>query len=400
MKTQMLTNVSRSFTRPSRSTTATRVASIAAFTLVLVGASAAQAQANLVVRVDGVVQSNNQEIVLPDTAVGETSQIVVVIRNEGNQTLGFTEDPPVMLAGGFPEHFEVIQPALETGSTLSPNGSSAFAVRFTPEFRFARLFTHVYLWTDASATPFHLIFSGRATGPDMFVHVGDVEIPDGGLLRFEDTEIGQTSTITLTIENLGDAELQLTGDPLAQVFGGFAFDFTVEQQPDATIAPNGSTEVRIKFAPTLERIYSTRLFINVNQDDQFVNTLYDIDIEALATGAADAGDGSGDDPNDAAGDDSGVQNDDQVNDQTGDQGDNAGDNSNDDQAGQIDGQNGQDANDAEQSDQFEEELDGMLPPAGMCGFGAGFASLMSMVSVGGAKLGRRRRRGAGGSSNR
>lgn len=376
MKTQMLDNLTNTVNRKSRSQAATRMKPIAAIVLALAGAAAAQAQANLVVRINGVVQANNQEFVFPDTPVGESSQIVIVIRNEGNQTLTFTEIPAVTLAGGFPDSFEVVQPALETGATLSPNGSSAFAVRIKPQFRFARLFTHVYLWTDASATPFHMIFSGRATGPDMFVHVDGLEIPDGGVLNFPDTEIGQTSSVTLTIENLGDADLALTGDPLAQIFGGFSFDFAVDQQPDTTIAPNGSTQARIDFTPTLERLYTTRLFINVNQKDNVVNELYDIDIEALATSPGGTVD--------------------QVDETPEEIGDTPADNGDEGEAGQ----NNQDAGDPNSADQFEDELDGLLPPSGMCGMGAGFASLMSMVSVGGAKLGWRRRRTAGGSSTR
>jgi hypothetical protein len=128
------------------------------FTALITAAfSSAAASAELVVRHDGAELANHTELFIPETEVGDTSQLVIVLRNEGIEDLVFSETPPIMLAGGFAEQFELIQPALEVGNLLSPNGSTAFAIRFSPTFELPNAFTHVYIWTSASSTPFHLI---------------------------------------------------------------------------------------------------------------------------------------------------------------------------------------------------------------------------------------------------
>jgi hypothetical protein len=371
---------------------ATRNTILAALVTMTIAATAA-AQPEMVVRFDGSEIANHTELTFDDTPVGGSRQLVVTLRNESAETLFFTEAPPVIMAGGFPESFSLIQPALEAGNTLSPNGSTAFAIRFEPTIAFNRLFSHLYIWTNDDSTPFHIIVSGRSVGPQMIVRHEGVVIPDLGLVEFPDTEIGETSEITLTIDNQGGAPLQLTSDPRADIFGGFAFDFAVTQQPDTTIDPGQTSEVRIAFTPTLERLYSTRLFIHVNENSATVNTLYDIDILAQSFAPAveedpnqpDAGDPDPDDPDNNGNDDPDGNNDpDNTGDQTGDEGLDNPDNANDDlndTGNNVDDQVKQD--DPTQGDLDEDLLLGSPVPT--CGFGLGFASLMGMVSLGGIR---------------
>lgn len=413
---------------------------IALIATVVTAAAAQTANAqDLTVRFDGVEMTNHEELVFPDTPMGETRRFVITLRNEGAETLQFTENPPIMMSGGFPEHFQIIQPALEAGNTLSPNGSTAFAIDFAPNFRFQRLFTHVYIWTNADTSPFHIIFSGKATGSEMVVLVDGFEIPDGGLATFPETEVGSSTTVTVTIENRGDAEMTLTGDPLAQVFGGFDFDFSVNSQPNATIPGGDSASFEVTFAPTQERLYTTRMFINTDAHEGTNNGLYDIDIEANAVAAPvedqpidedpidedpidedpideNPGDEDpidetpgDDDPEDGAPGDENPVDDQPIDDEPVD-GNPTDDGSEqdqpepgdttDEQPGTDDGINDGGDEEPRDDEMTDEELQDLvegnplLPAGGLCGFGAGFAGLMGLISLSGAKVTRRRRIGS------
>ena len=402
-----------------------RLLGAALLTAALTGA--AHAAPNMVVRINGSEVATNFESNFGEVVVGDAASLVVVLRNESSEDLLFSEDPPVILAGGFPDQFEIIQPALEFGNKLSPNGSTAFRVDFKPSLRLANLFSHVYIYTNAGASPFHIVVRGQGAGPQMFVHQAGNEIQDVGTFTFDDTEAGSTIEREFVIENLGEADLVLTENPPVFLAGGLGeFVMSVTQQPDAIVAPGDSTSFRIEFAPDQERLYTTRLFIYVNQVDADVNGLFDIDL--LGNGLAvppdsdpnepaidepnqptdtDPNDGLADDdtlgdPNDGLGDDdsdnSGI--DDEIGGDTGvDNGgqDNAGGNNGSGDTGADDqgglgsgGQSGDELTNEAESDDLE-TLE-PIAPTGLCGFGVGFASLAGLVSLGGVRGGRKLRR--------
>jgi hypothetical protein len=383
-------------------------------------AAAAMAQPNLVVRIDGVVQSNNDEVTFPNTVVGESTRIVVVLRNQGNEDLLFSENPPVFVGGGFDGYFGLIQPALESGNKLSPNGSTAFAVDFKPGHRAQRLSTRVFVFTNASAAPFALDLAGRSLGPKMVVKLDGAVINDLGLIEFPETLIGETSELDFTIENQGDADLVLTNDPLVQIFGGFDFDFAVTVQPDAVIPGGGASDLTVAFTPTLERLYTTRMFIHNNAGLTPAQDIFDVDIEALATAPVEepvveeptAEEPTVEDP----------QNEEPVEEENNGQieenveDENIGQDPIQDEIeqlegeieqleeemnnGQIDqnGQNGDIVNDGNKQDDelgrdelTDEELELLTPVGGMCGFGAFPMMLVGLVSLCGARAGGRRR---------
>ncbi len=55
---------------------------------------------------------------------------------------------------------------------------------------------------------------------------------------------------TFTVENKGNAVLQLGGSPRVAITGAGASQFSVVTQPSATVAPGGSTSFQIVFHPT------------------------------------------------------------------------------------------------------------------------------------------------------
>jgi hypothetical protein len=244
-------------------------------------AGPAVAQPELVVRLDGAVLANHADLEVADTAVGETNQLVVVLRNEGDQDLVFSETPPVALAGGFADQFELVQPALEAGNKLSPNGSTAFAIRFSPEIDFDNLYTHVYIWTNASASPFHLVVSGTSLAPmlrvfvdsygyedDAMAHDGMLAVGDevfsGDTVLLPHAEVGSSSSVTLELLNDGDAPLNLLDTPVAQLLDSGVSGMVIITQPSSVIAPGESSYLMVQFTPAAADAFADSLSMKTN----------------------------------------------------------------------------------------------------------------------------------------
>ena len=79
----------------------------------------------------------------------------------------------------------------------------------------------------------------------------------GGNLAFGAVEIGKTSELTLTIGNSGTGTLSVTGITCP---GGYTPSWT-----SGTIAPGGSQQVTVRFAPTAAQSYDGTLTVSGDQ---------------------------------------------------------------------------------------------------------------------------------------
>ena len=231
---------------------------------------AVQAAPDIVVRIDGTEVENHHEHVFDDTVVGDGADLIVVVRNQGSEDLVFTETPPVTISGGFPDQYELVQPALEAGGKLSPNGSTAFRVTFRPEIHFASLFTHLYLWTNASATPFHLVVRGRSLAPVLEVRYDGEAIATGHDLEIPRVVPGENAQYVFTVRNAGDAPLHFTGDPLVELLGDATDQFVIVPpalEAGALLSPNGSTAFAVRYEPNETPSVAHAVDVRVETDD-------------------------------------------------------------------------------------------------------------------------------------
>lgn len=236
----------------------------------LLPAATAHAAPELVVRIDGQVVNNHHEMVFPDVEVGDSAQIVVTLRNESAEDLVFSEDPPVQLSGGFAESYALIQPALEVGGKLSPNASTAFALRFEPTIRFANLFTHVYLWTNADGAPFHLSVRGKAIAPVLAVTRDGTAVSSGASIDAAPLATGALSQMVFVIRNEGDAALVFEGDPLVEVSGPDAALFEVVPpalEVGGQLSPNSSSAFALRVVEELTENRTLNATITLETND-------------------------------------------------------------------------------------------------------------------------------------
>jgi hypothetical protein len=95
------------------------------------------------------------------------------------------------------------------------------------------------------------------TPQEMDVQGNGISIPDGDIRpdALDDTDFGNTFiageviTHTFTIENSGQADLNLTGFPRVEITGTHSADFSIIAQPGSPIVGGGSTTFTLTFGP-------------------------------------------------------------------------------------------------------------------------------------------------------
>ncbi|WDF48304.1 GEVED domain-containing protein [Chryseobacterium sp. KACC 21268] len=116
----------------------------------------------------------------------------------------------------------------------------------------------------------------QPTNAEINVKGGNISIPNGfdepyGLNNtvFAATNIGSESTEKeFTIENLGLANLNLTGSPIINIIGTNPSDFIVTQQAVTPVVNGVTTSFKIKFRPTVAGIRQADVSIANNDSDE------------------------------------------------------------------------------------------------------------------------------------
>jgi hypothetical protein len=78
---------------------------------------------------------------------------------------------------------------------------------------------------------------------EYFAPTGIITVADGGSVSFPGTLPGQTSDITFTLRNTGNATL-------SSIAATVAGDFTITSSPATSLAANGSTTMTVRFTPS------------------------------------------------------------------------------------------------------------------------------------------------------
>ena len=107
------------------------------------------------------------------------------------------------------------------------------------------------------------------------------DINNGGNYAFGSHDTGTETDVIFTIENLGNAELQLSGSPIIAIAVGADSDqFSVESQPLSTVAAGAATQFTIRFAPSSvgTKTASIEIFNNDNNENP-----YNLNLDAIGT---------------------------------------------------------------------------------------------------------------------
>ncbi|MDH7514336.1 MAG: choice-of-anchor D domain-containing protein [Bacteroidota bacterium] len=119
--------------------------------------------------------------------------------------------------------------------------------------------------SNASNAPIHTV---TLTGNGM-ISVPAISL-SATMLDFGSVELGSSAIRSLTISNLGNAPLNLTGQSLT---GAHASDYTIVRMSGTPIAPAGSDYIEIRFAPSATGVRTASLLISSNDPNTPVSTV-------------------------------------------------------------------------------------------------------------------------------
>ena len=105
--------------------------------------------------------------------------------------------------------------------------------------------------------------------PEINIKQDGTGIPDGtGIYDFGRVNLGRSKPIGFTIENVGIANLELTGSPFVQMSGTNPDEFVVSRQPSTPIAPGSSLIFEITFNPLETGQHNATVSIANNDSDK------------------------------------------------------------------------------------------------------------------------------------
>ena len=110
--------------------------------------------------------------------------------------------------------------------------------------------------------------------PEINIKKGSVSIASGsGVYNFGTELVGVAmAPVSFAIENLGTADLDLTGSPNAVVIGPNASDFVVIQQPATPVVAGSATPFVIRFTPGAEGVRTATVSVQNSDSDEGIYT--------------------------------------------------------------------------------------------------------------------------------
>jgi endo-1,4-beta-D-glucanase Y len=216
------------------------------------------------------------------TTVGSPlAAVTFTIENLGNGALNLTGTPIVAISGTNATDFVVTQP---TGTSIAASGTLTFTIQFNPATAGAKTATISIANNDSDENPYTFILNGSAVAaaaPEINVKQGTTNLVSGtGIYTFTPSvAVGSSSAaVTFTVENLGNAALNLTGTPRIQITGT---EFIVNQTTtSASVPASSNTTFTITFTPTSAGAKTATVTILNNDSDEGT---YTFTVNATAT---------------------------------------------------------------------------------------------------------------------
>lgn len=229
-----------------------------------------------------IVVESGSSIDIGNRVVGSSKDIVFVIENTGTADLSLTGDPRVYISGPDASMFTVDQQPL---SPITPGSDASFTIVFSPATLGAKNITVTVENDDSdeSIYTFTIIGTGTATvQPEISLRQGSTIIAYEGSYSFGSVLVNPATppTITFTIENIGDDDLNLTGIPKVEISGADASMFILVDNTVTPVIPSGNTSFDITFNPTAEGNKSVT--VRIGNDDSDEGPVFTFTVEGYA----------------------------------------------------------------------------------------------------------------------
>jgi len=204
---------------------------------------------------------NTGDVVVLSCTVNEFVDTTFIIGNEGDANLELTGSPRVAISGDV-DQFSIAgeQPV----SPILPSGTSSFTVRFSPTSIGKKTVVLSIANNDFSENPFTITLTGNLNPPEIQI----ADVPDGGSWDFGTVRVGQSQQWPFMIQNLGEEDLLISGNPRVEISGDGQEQFFVEQQPSGVITGGGYSFFIIRYSPTYEGQATAQISIQNNDSDE------------------------------------------------------------------------------------------------------------------------------------
>ncbi|RFT15310.1 MAG: YD repeat protein [Candidatus Saccharicenans subterraneus] len=186
------------------------------------------------------------------------------IENLGDAILNLYGSPIVVISGPDSNQFAVIQ---QPASSLAPGGSTNFIIRFSPSSAGIKTAVISLVDNDLDENPYEINLIGTEPVPDINLKLDGADLPNGQAVDIP-CNLNGTADKSFAVENTGDAQLVLTGNPPVYVSGPDADQFSVVQMPSSVIEPGQSSAFIIRFSPTSPRNKSATITLSNNDPDE------------------------------------------------------------------------------------------------------------------------------------
>lgn len=200
------------------------------------------------------------------------------IQNQGNANLNLTNSPNyVQITGTDANQFEFV--GSQPTTPISSGSFRNFSIRFRPTTEGAKTASISIANNDSNENPYTFTITGTAgpvPAPEINVRANSVDIASGGsMTSFGTVRVGYASaSTTVTIQNTGNATLNLTGSPIVSIVGGNTSDFQIVSQPSAsTIIGSSSLTFTVRFTPTATGARSSTFQIANNDSNEGTYTV-------------------------------------------------------------------------------------------------------------------------------
>ncbi len=199
--------------------------------------------------------------------VGQNSgTITFTIENIGILPLNLTGSPKIVISGTHTNDFTIAE---TLPATINANGSATFTINFTPSAGGTRTAQISIANNDSNENPYVINLIGVGNGAEINLRQNTFSIASAGSFDFGAVVVGQSSgNITFTIENTGNAILNLTGTPKIVKSGANAGDFTITETLPATINASGSATFNINFMPSGRGARTAQISIANNDSNE------------------------------------------------------------------------------------------------------------------------------------
>ncbi|MCW7483028.1 choice-of-anchor D domain-containing protein [Leptospira kanakyensis] len=199
----------------------------------------------------GVVRESGASIGLGTEPINTTNGKLasLTIQNKGTATLTLPGSPIVTLTGADSAHFQLTQPSQ---STLAPNASVTFSLRFKPTTTGTKTVNVRLSTSDPALSAFQLTFTGTG-GPAaalLTLSQSATEIATNGSFNMGSVEEQSSgSAVQFTVRNLGSLSSTL-GTPVVESSNAQFTISAVTAANGSSLAQDGNFAFNVTFSPT------------------------------------------------------------------------------------------------------------------------------------------------------